>query len=624
MDNSELQEDNDKPYSARVFRSVPGAVPVVIGSESPTPDDVDDALPVFGATEAELLSGLGRVLAQDEFSGRDLLLVRGGYRYEAGDVEALIEVLRADPMVGFVVPRTDLGGEAPVPALRDIAGDRKAAWSEAAGSLPSAIFGWRLRGAPVLVSEKMLRFFGGMPTGMATIDDAIACLFNTANRRGYSCAVCNQSLFLADGHPRDSTSAVSALSIDSLRIASCFSANPDEIAVAQHLFLLRSGGRRRLLFDIRNLEPTFNGTAEHIVALAAQLAPVLAERDFDATFLVGEEAASFHGLHDLGLKLSGSLPDGYFDVGIRLSQPWSFSEFRELAACASLNVYLMLDTIAWDCHYIRPPNLDGLWRTVASFADGLLFNSGFTRDRFVARFPSAAAARLGITLCSLDPSDYRDPIVSALPARPESFVLVVGNRYFHKDLGATVDKLSRAFPGQHFVVLGGLKKKYPNVELLQSGSVGAADVERTFKDAACLVFPSHYEGFGLPVMHAVAYDSPVILRENPLVEELRREGLVSCDLRTYATDTQLLRAVKAVLESPRRTSGRREIDNGAFKHNWHAAAGNVLDLVDRLLSEKPWVRRLARQEFLYRLAQKEAESQHAPQVAPDDLADPCG
>ena len=83
-----------------------------------------------------------------------------------------------------------------------------------------------------------------------------------------------------------------------------------------------------------------------------------------------------------------------FTAALRLSQPWHIEEIVDLHHRRPNQRYLMLDTIAWDVQYVAPPHLDGTWRFLANAADGLLFISDFSRQRFTARFSEGRGSRL--------------------------------------------------------------------------------------------------------------------------------------------------------------------------------------------------------------------------------------
>ena len=72
-------------------------------------------------------------------------------------------------------------------------------------------------------------------------------------------------------------------------------------------------------------------------------------------------------------------------------------------------------------------------------------------------------------------------------------------------------------------------------ELQQGGLIkyeGYVDDTRLlelYRDAFALVFPSHYEGFGLPVAEAMSQACPVITRRNSSLPEAGGSAAIYCD-----------------------------------------------------------------------------------------------
>ena len=83
-------------------------------------------------------------------------------------------------------------------------------------------------------------------------------------------------------------------------------------------------------------------------------------------------------------------------------------------------------------------------------------------------------------------------------------MLLVGNSYEHKFLKASCDIFRREAPETKLVVLG-LKMpdddQIPSYESGQLNDEAAADL---YARASLVLFPSHCEGFGLPIMHGLA------------------------------------------------------------------------------------------------------------------------
>jgi glycosyltransferase involved in cell wall biosynthesis len=235
-----------------------------------------------------------------------------------------------------------------------------------------------------------------------------------------------------------------------------------------------------------------------------------------------------------------ALPDAAYTAAVRLSQPWHIQEMVDLHSVALVNAYLVLDTIAWDIAYATVSHLEGTWQFLAKYADGLLYDSTFTRDRFLKRFPAASDTPGVVTHLSFDPSDYvrLKPVESGHDA---GFVLVIGNDLAHKDVQATVETLASAFPFHPMTVLGSVRAVSPMITVTPSGERPDTEVHRLYATAQYVIFPSFYEGFGFPVVTALAYGRTVLARRSQLLEEVAahcapRGRLIMFDTREELVD----------------------------------------------------------------------------------------
>ncbi|WP_310689063.1 glycosyltransferase, partial [Burkholderia multivorans] len=134
------------------------------------------------------------------------------------------------------------------------------------------------------------------------------------------------------------------------------------------------------------------------------------------------------------------------------------------------------------------------------------------------------------------------------------------------------------------------------------------DVDRLFRHCACLVFPSYYEGFGLPVLKALSFGKQVIARDSTLIQEIRRRVSPVDGIVPFNRRTELLRAVRGVLDDAGvRSATRSQAWRPKEIFGWTEAAREILTLaVDRM--EAASVERcLRRLEFFYRVAQFDIE-----------------
>jgi glycosyltransferase involved in cell wall biosynthesis len=146
------------------------------------------------------------------------------------------------------------------------------------------------------------------------------------------------------------------------------------------------------------------------------------------------------------------------------------------------------------------------WARSVRSSDRVIVISEFVRERAVAKLgldpELIRVIHLGVDHERLSPGT----------AAREDFLLYPARRWPHKNHGRLFEAfalLRRDRPGLRLVLTGGGDFSDVPEGVEARGHVPTADVDDLMRRAAALVFPSLYEGFGLPPLEAMACGCPV-------------------------------------------------------------------------------------------------------------------
>jgi glycosyltransferase involved in cell wall biosynthesis len=125
------------------------------------------------------------------------------------------------------------------------------------------------------------------------------------------------------------------------------------------------------------------------------------------------------------------------------------------------------------------------------------------------------------------------PDPGSVPAQEhDSFLLFVSAIEPRKQPLDAIDAANAV--GRKLVVVGPKKDAELVAELERRGAdvrgyVPKDELVRLYQTAACLVFPSRYEGFGLPVVEAMACGTPVVAAPEPAMQEVAGDAAIFTD-----------------------------------------------------------------------------------------------
>lgn len=157
---------------------------------------------------------------------------------------------------------------------------------------------------------------------------------------------------------------------------------------------------------------------------------------------------------------------------------------------------------------------------------------------------------------------FEQPEVALPKAIPEDYLLYVGSARPRKNVTGLLEAYrllkDRLVDPPSLVLVGEFKERFIDVQgalakrnltesVYLTGFVSDVVLRRLYTDAMAFVFPSLYEGFGFPVLEAMAAGTPIVTSDRSSISEIVGDASVTVDV----TDTESIAdGVEHVLSSP--------------------------------------------------------------------------
>jgi GT2 family glycosyltransferase/glycosyltransferase involved in cell wall biosynthesis len=488
---------------------------------------------------------------------RDVILLNSDTKPFDGAFGEMQAVAYLDPMIGFVSPRSNNATICSLPHQAEFH-DLPPATAHRIFTLLSRYLP-RFQYAPTAVGFCMyikwplLKEFGLLDEVYGRGYNEENDLIMRSNRCGYRAAIANRAFVY---HAGEKSFTTSKTKLDAGN-ATILSQRYPEYLPSIHNYMSEpayraecllaglipdSSGKVDVLFDLSNLRAAHNGTFQSACEILRH-----ASRGWtswcNVFVLAPSEAYQFHKLDKIrGLYFARPDTSRSFAAVFHFGQPFDVNRLATITTRGVVNCWVMLDTIAWDCQYLANPLLDRMWRFVCGHSDGILYISQFVQDQFRRRFPIGQGVKELALLLSLNTREYGGGDTAAEPTRGEH-LLIVGNHYEHKFVRQTADAVCRALPLEKVVVLGVAGHPGPKVVCYESGQMSDSELDDLFRRAKCVIYPSHYEGFGMPVVKALAFKKPVFARDIPAMQEISSRLTAGGNIVLYTTTTELTAAL---------------------------------------------------------------------------------
>lgn len=294
---------------------------------------------------------------------------------------------------------------------------------------------------------------------------------------------------------------------------------------------LRPESNPSILLDCSALSQIHNGTSKNILSFLDFLSST-AKSEFSHcsfTLLVHRTVADHYHLKNFGFKISFVEEEIHelFDLGFALSPIWAVSSLERLVNYCSRFAVLHLDIIA-----IRTSELSSVdfgresaAYSAAHWADLTIFISNSARNDFLEFRPSALIRQERVIHQGvIAPWSFPVSIKQKRAKLPHfdrskgPSVLIVGNAFKHKQVERAIESIKTE--PLDVIALSKRTGTVGNVQTIRSGDLPDEYLDELFSQADVVVFPSAYEGFGLPIAESLRAKKPLIVFDTETAREV--------------------------------------------------------------------------------------------------------
>jgi len=229
-----------------------------------------------------------------------------------------------------------------------------------------------------------------------------------------------------------------------------------------------------------------------------------------------------------------------------------------------------------------------LYNVLGKVADKIMTVSQFSRGDLL-RHVAVAERKVPVILEGKEHALAMEPDLSLLEkhgVKSKSYVLAVSSMSPNKNFHAIVEAIERMGDVDFDIVIAGgtnpkifSKTETPLPERVKHvGYVTDAQLRALYENASCFVFPSFYEGFGLPPLEAMALGCPVIMSRSASLPEVGGDAVVYIDPNSpqdLADKIQLVMNDTALQES----LGQKGLERAGL-FTWEKCAREMFQLLE--------------------------------------------
>jgi len=271
------------------------------------------------------------------------------------------------------------------------------------------------------------------------------------------------------------------------------------------------------------MPPSHCGTSEFQISIFDAFFELYKDK-YDIFLFTNYEADEYHNLSG---KYDNILyPDtitGAFHLGYAPNQLMFFNNQKNMNEHCLKIVQTMFDIIMTRrIDEFFTADMKKIVELGIKLSDGVVFISEFTQDDFKARYANERfinEKKLKVIYPATDlyvpaKNDYQMPF--------DKYFLIIGNMFEHKVIKETIEAVKDTRHNYIVIGYGESEYIYPNIFGYMNGHIDNDYLRLLYSMCDAVIYPSLYEGFGLPVVMSFEHGKRVVANNNALNNELCR------------------------------------------------------------------------------------------------------
>lgn len=475
-------------------------------------------------------------------SDNDILLLNSDTKVTLGFVEEMSRVLYMSEKHGVVCPRSNNATLLTIPVRNNLGHllEPEKSWDifcEIKEKLPVYSIIPTGVGFAILIKRDLIKEFGLFDEvyGRGYNEENDFCM--RVNQYGYSIVMANQAFVFhyegkSFGNERKKLDEINGDILKnrypyySIIVNQYFNRDINPVDYYADLLCDNIYHKKRVLFSLYELPSAFNGTAEYGLSLLKEFYK-LYQDIYDIHILTNVMADDFFQISKKYPKVwyPHTLIGQTFHIAFVPSQIFHIEHLFILNRTCLKYVFCMQDIISLRSNYILAYDKErqDVFRKSIHFCDGMTSISEFSLSDTKRYFPEEFKVRdvphvVIYHGCHIREGASCNKIYEVVF---DKYFFIFGNKFKHKFLEETLNILNGS--SYNFIFIGADKEGFvhKNIYGYKSGMLEDEFIDYLIEKSQGILFPSLYEGFGLPILKGIEFDKKILVNNNELNRELK-------------------------------------------------------------------------------------------------------